>query len=272
MRDAIVEASGVRAGDLVIEIGPGKGALTRALAMRASAVVAVEVDSELAACLDRELADFAHVHIIHADALSCDIGQLVVRYGSGGSSPLRSMVVANLPYYITTPVLRKLLSASSVLASSTLMVQLEVAQKLTAAPGRPGYGELSLLARYHTRPEIMFTVGPESFEPPPSVQSAVVKMTAMQSERAVDADPSVLFEVARAGFAERRKNIRNALAQSALFCGDRSLVTRVLERAGIDGRLRAEQLGLAEFARLAGASVELGAICPAEARNYQEGW
>jgi 16S rRNA (adenine1518-N6/adenine1519-N6)-dimethyltransferase len=255
VRDAIVEASGVGAGDLVIEIGPGRGALTRVLAKRAGAVVAVEVDSELVACLERELADFSHVHIIHADILSCDIRQIALRHASGGPGPLRCMVVANLPYCITTPVLRKLLSASSLFAAFTLMVQLEVAQKLVAAPGCPGYGELSLLAQYYTQPEILFTVGPESFAPPPSVQSAVVRMTVTQSACAGDVDPSLLFGVVRAGFAERRKNIRNSFVSSALFRGDRGLVARVLERAGIDGRLRAEQLGLAEFARLARAAL-----------------
>ena len=260
VRNAIVEASGVGPGDLVLEIGPGKGALTRALAERVSILVAVEVDPELVAYLRRELADVPHAHVIHADILSCDIGQIALEHARTAPGPLRLMAVANLPYYITTPVLHRLLSASSLFEAFTLMVQLEVAQKLTAQAGAAGYGELSLLAQYYTRPEVLFTVGPMAFRPPPRVQSAVVKMTVGRPPDAGDVDPGPLFAVVRAGFAKRRKNIRNSLVSSTLFGGDHDLVAAVLERAGLDGRLRAEQLDLEEFARLARAAVALGAV------------
>ena len=260
VRNAIVEASGVGPGDLVLEIGPGKGALTRALAERVSVLVAVEVDPELVAYLRRELADVPHAHVIHADILSCDIGQIALEHARTAPGPLRLMAVANLPYYITTPVLHRLLPASPLFEAFTLMVQLEVAQKLTARAGSAGYGELSILAQYYTRPELLFTVGPMSFEPPPRVQSAVVKMTVGRSPDAGDVDPGPLFAVVRAGFAKRRKNIRNSLVSSALFGGDHDLVAAVLGSAGIDGRLRAEQLGLDEFARLARAAVASGAV------------
>ena len=260
VRNAIVEASGVGPGDLVLEIGPGKGALTRALAERVSVLVAVEVDPELVAYLRRELADVPHAHVIHADILSCDIGQIALEHARTAPGPLRLMAVANLPYYITTPVLHRLLPASPLFEAFTLMVQLEVAQKLTARAGSAGYGELSILAQYYTRPELLFTVGPMSFEPPPRVQSAVVKMTVGRSPDAGDVDPGPLFAVVRAGFAKRRKNIRNSLVSSTLFGGDHDLVAAVLERAGLDGRLRAEQLDLEEFARLARAAVALGAV------------
>ena len=260
VRNAIVEASGVGPGDLVLEIGPGKGALTRALAERVSILVAVEVDPELVAYLRHELADLPHAHVIHADILSCDIGQIALAYAQKAPGPLRLMAVANLPYYITTPVLHRLLSASSLFEAFTLMVQLEVAQKLTAQAGAAGYGELSLLAQYYTRPEVLFTVGPMAFRPPPRVQSAVVKMTVGRPPDAGDVDPGPLFAVVRAGFAKRRKNIRNSLVSSTLFGGDHDLVAAVLERAGLDGRLRAEQLDLEEFARLARAAVALGAV------------
>ena len=260
VRNAIVEASGVGPGDLVLEIGPGKGALTRALAERVGVLVAVEVDPELVAYLRHELADLPHAHVIHADILSCDIGQIALAYAQKAPGPLRLMAVANLPYYITTPVLHRLLSASSLFEAFTLMVQLEVAQKLTAQAGAAGYGELSLLAQYYTRPEVLFTVGPMAFRPPPRVQSAVVKMTVGRPPDAGDVDPGPLFAVVRAGFAKRRKNIRNSLVSSTLFGGDHDLVAAVLERAGLDGRLRAEQLDLEEFARLARAAVALGAV------------
>lgn len=260
VRDAIIEASGVGPGDLVLEIGPGRGALTHMLARRVDLLVGVEVDPELAARLRRELADLPHVHIVHADILSCDIGQIVLERARGAQGLLRFMVVANLPYCITTPVLHKLLSASPLFEAFTLMIQLEVAQKLTATAGSAGYGELSLMAQYYTRPEILFTVGPTSFAPPPSVQSAVVKMTVSKSPCAGDLDPGELFAIVRAGFAKRRKNIRNSLVSSALFGGDHDLVAAVLGSAGIDERLRAEQLGLDEFARLARAAVASGAV------------
>ena len=247
-------------GDLVLEIGPGRGALTHMLARRVDVLVGVEVDPELAARLRRELADLPHVHIVHADILSCDIGQIVLERARGAQGLRRFMVVANLPYCITTPVLHKLLSASPLFEAFTLMIQLEVAQKLTATAGSAGYGELSLMAQYYTRPEILFTVGPTSFAPPPSVQSAVVRMTVSKSPCAGDLDPGELFAIVRAGFAKRRKNIRNSLVSSALFGGDHDLVAAVLGSAGIDERLRAEQLGLDEFARLARAAVALGAV------------
>ena len=271
VRDAIVEASGVGPGDLVLEIGPGRGALTRVLAERVSVLVAVEVDPELAAYLQRELADLSHVHIIHADILSCDIGQIALTHARQAPGPLRFMVVANLPYCITTPVLHRLLSASSLFEAFTLMVQFEVAQKLMAAAGTAGYGELSLLAQYYTRPELLFTVGPMSFAPPPRVQSAVVKMTVGRSPNAGDVEPGPLFAVVRAGFAKRRKNIRNSLVSSTLFGGDHDLVAVLLARAGIDGRLRAEQLGLEEFARLTRAAIAFGAVHAADGKSGGEG-
>lgn len=260
VRDAIVEASGVGPGDLVLEIGPGRGALTRVLAKLVSVLVAVEVDPELVACLRSELADLPHVHVIHADILSCDISQVVLEHARGAAGPLRFMVVANLPYCITTPVLHRLLGASSLFEAFTLMVQLEVAQKLTAQAGEAGYGELSLLAQYYTRPELLFTVGPTSFAPPPRVESAVVKMTVNRSQYAGDLDPGQLFAVVRAGFAKRRKNVRNSFVSSTLFGGDHDLVDAVLDRAGVNGRLRAEQLGMEEFARLTRAAIAFGAV------------
>jgi len=260
VRNAIVEASGVGPGDLVLEIGPGRGALTRALAERVSVLVAVEVDPELVAYLRRELADVPHAHVIHADILSCDIGQIALEHARTAPGPLRLMAVANLPYYITTPVLHRLLPASPLFEAFTLMVQLEVAQKLTARAGSAGYGELSILAQYYTRPELLFTVGPMSFEPPPRVQSAVVKMTVGRSPDAGDVDPGPLFAVVRAGFAKRRKNIRNSLVSSTLFGGDHDLVDAVLGRAGLDQRLRAEQLDLEGFARLARVAIAMGAV------------
>jgi 16S rRNA (adenine1518-N6/adenine1519-N6)-dimethyltransferase len=270
VRNAIIEASGVGSGDLVLEIGPGRGALTRALAERVSVLVAVEVDPELVAYLRHELADLPHAHVIHADILSCDIGQIALEHARKAPGPLRLIAVANLPYYITTPVLHRLLSASPLFEAFTLMVQLEVAQKLTAQAGSTGYGELSILAQYYTRPELLFTVGPMSFEPPPRVQSAVVKMTVGRSPNADDVDPGPLFAVVRAGFAKRRKNIRNSLISSTLFGGDHDLVAAVLERAGLDGRKRAEQLDLEEFARLAKAAIALGAA-PATHGRSDEG-
>ena len=247
-------------GDLVLEIGPGRGALTRALAERVSVLVAVEVDPELVAYLRHELADLPHAHVIHADILSCDIGQIALEHARKAPGPLRLIAVANLPYYITTPVLHRLLSASPLFEAFTLMVQLEVAQKLTARAGSAGYGELSILAQYYTRPELLFTVGPMSFEPPPRVQSAVVKMTVGRSPNAGDVEPGPLFAVVRAGFAKRRKNIRNSLISSTLFGGDHDLVAAVLERAGLDGRKRAEQLDLEGFARLARVAIAMGAV------------
>lgn len=273
--DAIVDAAAPAASDLVVEIGPGKGAITRKLAARAGMLVAIEIDAELAALLEREYTSRGDVRIIRADALECDFGHIAPTgaglpgaLGLPGATGLpaapgvsgRRMAVANLPYAITSPVLRKLLKASALFSQFVLMVQLEVAERLVAPPGGAGRCVLSLMTQYYTEPSILMRVGPECFDPPPAVESAVVRL-AVRARPPVEPDPGadMLFRVVEAGFAQRRKAIRNALAggASAIAPGlTPDDIDRALGGALIDSMLRAEQMSLEQFSALA---VALGA-------------
>ncbi|MEA4883396.1 MAG: 16S rRNA (adenine(1518)-N(6)/adenine(1519)-N(6))-dimethyltransferase RsmA [Clostridia bacterium] len=252
VRDEIIRSAGVDSGDLVVEIGPGRGMLTRPLAERAGGLIAIEVDPELAGSLERVFAGSSHVQVVHADILECDLGRLVRECCSGVKTYSRVLAVSNLPYCITTPILHRLFAEAPIFSSFVLMVQLEVAQKLVAAPGTSAYGPLSVRAQYATAPRILFTVEPAAFDPPPAVQSAVVRMD-VWSTPPVEADPSQLVAMVGAGFRLRRKTLRNSLLGSSLFGGDSRAVDDVLSQAGIDGRRRAETLSLEEFAAIARA-------------------
>lgn len=298
--DAIVAAAAPDADDLVVEIGPGKGAITRKLADRAGMLVAIEIDGELAAALKREYAGRDDVRILQADVLECDITAIVdmatgvagvagvtgvtgawgaarAADAAGSTEPARPaasagltgrrMVVANLPYGITSPVLRRLFASSALFRQFVLMVQLEVAERLVAPPGGAGRSVLSILAQYYTEPTILMRVPPESFDPPPAVESAVVKMVVRNRPPAeVDSPPDALFRVVEAGFARRRKTIRNALIGGA---ADIALgltpddIDRALRRSLIDPMLRAEQMSLEQFSALA---VALGVASTGDGR------
>lgn len=254
VRNSIINCAKVSSNDLVVEIGPGRGALTRPLAERAGALVAIEVDPALVGDLRHMFKDADNVHIIHGDILSCDLRTIVKRYSESLPAPHKALVVANLPYYITTPILNKLLSDPRLFAEWTIMVQLEVAQKLTADPGSRDHGELSVKVQYFTEPTLLFEVPPTAFEPPPAVRSAVVQMT-VRDQPPVEADRDIMFSIIRAGYGQRRKTLRKALRSSHLFEGDRTAVARVLSYASVDGGRRAETLSLEEFAAIARAYV-----------------
>ncbi|MCR4425687.1 MAG: 16S rRNA (adenine(1518)-N(6)/adenine(1519)-N(6))-dimethyltransferase RsmA [Firmicutes bacterium] len=252
VRNAIVDASGADDKDLVVEIGSGRGELTKALAMRAGKVAAIEIDPALVDRVKQVSASLPNIHPIQADVLSLDFVRLVAELTPPGSGLTRVLVVGNLPYYITTPILKKLIAGSFLFHTMVLMVQLEVAEKLVAGPGDPGYGPITIETQYHTAPEILYTVAPQAFDPPPAVHSAVVRFKVL-ARPPVEASPDILFELVRASFGQRRKSLRNSLVASHLFRGDRALVRCVLERACVDGARRAESLSLYEFAALARA-------------------
>lgn len=255
IRDSIVNCARVRSSDLVVEIGPGKGVLTRPLAQRAGVLAAIEVDPVLVRDLRRMFCDAENVHIVQDDILSCDLRALVQKHSADLPKSHRALVVANLPYYITTPILNKLLSDPGLFTAFTLMVQLEVAQKLTASPGSRAYGELSVKVQYFTEPSLLFEVPPSAFDPSPAVRSAVVKMR-VRPEPPVDADPDIMFSIVGAGYGQRRKTLRNALLASHLFAGKKDVVAEILSCASIDGGRRAETLTLEEFAAIARAYAE----------------
>jgi len=237
--DAIVAAAGVRPGDAVLEIGPGIGTLTQGLLEAGAKVVAVELDQRLVRVLRETLAGYEDVRVVHGDILKINIPQQMA------IAPYK--VVANLPYYITTPILLLLLEQRLPVSVLVAMVQKEVAQRMVAAPGGKDYGALSVAVQYFTVPEIVLTVPPRSFIPAPAVESAVIRCTVRERPPVEVADEAAFFRVVKAAFAQRRKTLANALKAAGIDAA------AVLAAAGVDGGRRGETLALAEFAAVTNA-------------------
>lgn len=242
--DRIVAAAGIRPGDAVLEIGPGIGTLTQALAEAGATVVAVELDARLVTVLGQTLAGYDNVRVVHGDILKTDISREMA------TAPYK--VVANLPYYITTPILMQLLEQRLPVSTLVTMVQKEVAERMVAAPGGKDYGALSVAVQYYTAPEIVFTVPPQSFIPSPAVESAVIRCAVRGEPPVAVADEKAFFRVVKAAFAQRRKTLANALKAAGLTSAEAGAI---LAAAGVDGGRRGETLSLAEFAAVADAWV-----------------
>lgn len=242
----IVAAADLAPGAPVLEIGPGIGTLTQGLAKTGAAVTAVELDPALPAILAETLAPYPNVRIVSGDILQTDIPGLM------GNEPFT--VAANLPYYITTPILLHLLETRLPLRRLVLMMQKEVAERLTAAPGTKAYGAVTVAVQYYTEAEILFEVPPESFLPPPNVTSAVALFRPRAVPPVSVRDERMLFRIVRLAFAQRRKTFRNNLRAAGW---DSEACDRLLTAAGIDGARRGETFSLEEFARLADAATAL---------------
>lgn len=236
----IVALAGLRSDELVLEIGPGRGILTRALSGAARAVIAIEVDPKLHAYVAETLADYANVDLRLGDALAFDYLTL----------PPRTVVVANLPYYVSTPLLMKLLDARARFDRMVLMLQTEVARRLVAEPGTSEYGSLSVVTRHAAEVSLAFQVSPSCFRPRPEVGSAVVSLMIRRESPVGVADEAAFARIVRASFAHRRKTIANSLRDEGLP-PDR--IAAALTRAGIAPSRRAETLGLHEFGALTAA-------------------
>lgn len=232
----------------VLEIGPGIGALTAALCRRARRVVCVEIDSSLLPILSETLADFDNVTVINADIMKVDIKSLVKEHFNDVDSV---SVCANLPYYITSAVIMKLLESRAGFSSVTVMVQKEVAQRLCAGAQSPFYGAISAAVAYYGRVKRLFDVPAGCFMPKPKVDSAVVKIE-LYEKPPVDCEESVLFEVIRGAFSQRRKTLLNSLS-SVVTDIPKPELCGILEDCGIPTGARGETLGIADFARIAGA-------------------
>ncbi|MBC8014800.1 MAG: 16S rRNA (adenine(1518)-N(6)/adenine(1519)-N(6))-dimethyltransferase RsmA [Sporomusaceae bacterium] len=242
--NSIVDAADIKPGDDVLEIGPGIGTLTQGLAEAGAKVTAVEVDRRLIEVLSKTLEGYDNVRVIHGDILRINISETV-------GAP-KYKVVANLPYYITTPIIMGLLEARMPIDVLVTMVQKEVAQRMVAVPGTKDYGALSVAVQYYTKAEIMFIVKPDSFIPPPSVESAVIRCTVLDKPP-VQVNEKIFFRVVKAAFSQRRKTLFNALKTTGVP-GEN--VKAILETAGIDGARRGETLSIDEFAILANAWVQ----------------
>ena len=244
----IVEAAQITQDDCVLEIGPGIGSMTQLLARAAGQVVCVEIDESLAPVLEETLGDCGNVKILWQDILKTDLEELCKTYNDG--KPLK--VVANLPYYVTTPILMELLSHKGVFESITIMVQKEVADRIRSGPGSKEYGALSLAVQYFADPEVVMTVQPHCFLPRPAVESTVLRLKAY-GEPPVDADEKVMFALIRAAFNQRRKTLANAVSHGYSFDGrrvSREEVVVALGKMGLSPTERGEKLSLSQFAQL----------------------
>ena len=243
--EAIVETADICPGDRVLEIGPGIGTLTQGLAEAGASVTAVELDKKLPAVLAETLSGYDRVRIVGGDILKTDIPALM------GEEPFK--VVANLPYYITTPILLTLLERRLPITRIVTMVQREVAERMIALPGGRDYGALSVAVQYYTEPRLAIEVSPRCFLPPPAVESAVMDCVVRKTPPVEVEDEKHFFRVVRAAFGQRRKTIGNALKSFGL---PRDILQGALSKAGIDPLRRGETLSLSEFAALAGTLTE----------------
>lgn len=250
----IIEEAGVTKEDCVVEIGPGIGTMTQYLAESAREVVAVEIDKNLIPILEDTLSEYDNVTVINEDILKVDLRKLAEEKNNG--RPVK--IVANLPYYITTPIIMGLFENQVPLSSITIMVQKEVADRMQVGPGTKDYGALSLAVQYYARPEIVLQVPPACFMPRPGVGSAVIRLTKHEQPPVRTKDEKKLFAVIRASFGQRRKTLANALTNG--FCyeaesGKTQRVTRqqvydVLEQMELSRTIRGEALTLEQFAEL----------------------
>ena len=244
--DKIIAGAGVTKDDMVLEIGPGIGTMTQYLAEAAGKVVAVEIDRNLLPILQETLSDYDNVKVIHADVLSLDLEKLV-REENGGR-PIK--VVANLPYYITTPIIMALFEQHVPLANVTVMVQKEVAARMKSGPGSKDYGALSLAVQYYAEPYIVANVPCNCFMPRPNVDSAVIRLTRYEEPPVQVKDEKMLFKIIRASFNQRRKTLQNGLNNSSELNFTKDQIAAAIAAAGFSPSVRGEALTLEQFARL----------------------
>ena len=244
---AAVDAAGICEDDFVLEIGPGIGTLTQYLSYRAGKVVAVEIDESLLPVLEDTLSAYPETKVLLGDIMKTDLRELVE--SENGGKPIK--VAANLPYYITTPILMKLLESDVPITDITVMVQKEVADRMTAGPGTKDYGALSLAVQYRTDPEIVRIVPPSSFMPQPGVDSAVVHLSMYEKPPVSVEDETLFFGLIRAAFNQRRKKVSNAAANAPDLSVSRESVEEALTSLGIRADARGEMLSLPDFAALA---------------------
>lgn len=244
--DNIISAAKITKDDFVLEIGPGIGSLTQYLAENAGKVLAVEIDKNLIPILGETLKEYDNVEIINEDVLKIDINSIIEEKNNG--KPIK--VVANLPYYITTPILMELLERRLNVESITVMVQKEVADRMQAQPKTKDYGALTLAVQYYSHANINFIVPPGCFMPRPNVDSAVITLTIHKGSRFSVENEDLMFEIIKASFAQRRKTLLNGLNNAPNLKFTKEDVISALNEMGIDERIRGEALSVEDFANL----------------------
>ncbi len=244
--EEIIAASGVGKDDFVLEIGPGIGTMTQYLCEAAREVVAVEIDNNLIPILKDTLAAYHNVEVLNEDILKVDINKLAQE--KNGGRPIK--VVANLPYYITTPIIMGLFESHVPIDSITIMVQKEVADRMQVGPGTKDYGALSLAVQYYAKPEIVVNVPPSCFMPQPKVGSAVIRLTRHEKPPVDVKDEKLMFQIIRASFNQRRKTLANGLSNFPQLQLGKQQVTDCITALGVPATIRGEALSLEQFAQL----------------------
>lgn len=244
--DKIISAAGITKEDMVLEVGPGIGTMTQYLCEHAREVAAVEIDKNLIPILGDTLSEYDNVTIIHDDILKVDIEKIVQERNAG--KPIK--VVANLPYYITTPIIMGLFESHVPIENITVMVQKEVADRMQVGPGTKDYGALSLAVQYYAEPYIVANVPPNCFMPRPKVGSAVIRLTRHSEPPVKVTDEKLMFQLIRASFNQRRKTLINGLNNSPELDFSKEIIAKALETMGLPLTVRGETLTLEQFARL----------------------
>ncbi len=245
--DNIADAAGITSEDTVLEIGPGFGSLTQTVAERAKKVISLEIDTKLIPILNETLADYNNIEIINKDVLKCDIDELSREKNDG--KPFK--VVANLPYYITTPIIMDMLEKHSAVTSMTVMVQKEVAERMQAGPKSSDYGALSVAVQFYADTNIDMIVQPSCFMPRPKVASAVITLK-LRDKPSVDVkDKKLFFHIVKCAFGQRRKTLLNTLCNQGNFNMTKEEISEIIRSAGLDERIRGEAMSLQEFGVLA---------------------
>ena len=245
--DKIIAAARITKEDCVVEIGPGIGTMTQYLAECGGCVVAVEIDANLLPILEETLKDYPNVRVINNDILKVDMNQLIREYNNG--RPVK--VVANLPYYITTPIIMGLFESKAPIDNITVMVQKEVAQRMQAGPGSKDYGALSLAVQYYAEAYIVANVPPNCFIPRPNVGSAVIRLTRYLEPPIQVDEPRLMFRLIRASFNQRRKTLQNSLNNSPEVSFSKEAIMAAIESLGMPPSVRGEALTLEQFGLLA---------------------
>jgi 16S rRNA (adenine1518-N6/adenine1519-N6)-dimethyltransferase len=250
----IVDAADVKQEDLVIEVGPGVGSMTRELALRAGRVAAIEIDRHLIPALSENIREFNNVDVINDDVLKLDIKSDVIEKVADAHQGFKAdsiKVVANLPYYITTPIIMKMLEEDPGLDTMVFMVQKEVADRMAAKPGGKDYGALSVAVQYYSRPEKVLEVPPNCFIPQPEVDSTVIRLNILKEPPVLLRDKQLFFKTVKASFGQRRKTLVNALSNSGYFKMDKEEIKSMLKTLDINENQRGETLTILQFAELA---------------------
>ena len=244
--DKIIRSAGITKDDFVLEIGPGIGTMTQYLCENAREVVAVEIDKNLIPILEDTLSEYNNVSVINEDILKVDLNKLAQE--KNGGKPIK--VVANLPYYITTPIIMGLFESHVPVASITVMVQKEVADRMQEGPGSKDYGALSLAVQYYANPEIVANVPPNCFMPRPKVGSAVIRLTCHEEPPVQVEDENLMFRIIRASFNQRRKTLVNGLNNSPEISIPKEMIAEAIAELELSPSIRGEALSLEQFARL----------------------